>query len=43
MYKITSDFNMRSVDNGKLRSDFLDERNETRHLRVICQSKALST
>jgi hypothetical protein len=33
--KITADFYVRAVDNGKFGPDLLDKRNETRHLRVI--------
>ena len=34
--EIAADLDVRTVDNGQLRSDFLDEGNETGHLRVIC-------
>ena len=33
--KITTDLDVRAVDDRKLGSNFLDERNETGHLRVI--------
>ena len=35
VHKITPDLNVRAVDDGELRPDFLDERDEARHLRVV--------
>ena len=44
LYEITSDLNVRAVDDGKLGPDFLDQGNKTGHLRVIyscCKSRHL--
>ena len=35
VHEITPDLNVRAVDDGELRPDFLDERDEARHLRVV--------
>lgn len=35
MDEVTANFYMRAVDDGKVGSNFLNERNETRHLWVI--------
>ena len=35
MDEVAADFYMRAVNDGKFGSNFLNERNETRHLRII--------
>ena len=35
MDEVAADLNMRAVDDGQVRADFLDQGDETRHLRVI--------
>ena len=35
VYEVRTNLNMRTIDDGQFRSDFLDQGNETRQLRVI--------